>query len=49
MNALTFKTRQVADNAYEVVMYGCYPQVLNTYATKERAEEVAANLRALDL
>jgi hypothetical protein len=49
MNTLIFKTRQVAENAYEVVMYGCYPQVLNTYPTQAKAEEIADKLRGLDL
>ena len=46
---LTFKTRQVGDSAYEVVMYGCYPQVVGRYATKEEAEAIAEKANSLDL
>ena len=49
MNTVTFTTRQVAENSFAVVMRDEYPVTLNTYNTEEKAEQVAANLRALAL
>ena len=49
MNTPTFKIRQVAENAFEVVMHDEYPVLLSTYTTRGEAEEVADKLRALDL
>ena len=46
MNTITFTTRQVDTNAFEVVMTACYPQVIKTCTTQAQAQGVADNLTA---